>query len=278
MKTLLLTRFTLKELVRRRLMIWALALSVFALILFAAAMFAYYGTASGNVFTARELKPFSAQMEMMSLYMITFVATLLAILTSTGTIAGEVDSGTLLAVLPKPISRWEVLAGKLLAYAAVIGVYIVVMSACLMAISWFSTGIFSPLPLPGVLLMVLSVLTLLVVAILGSTISSTIAAAIVVLMLYGFGWAGGLIEMVGRVLDNATLINIGTISNLLIPGNKIWQYACYYLTPEAMSGATITLNPFFGAVQPSLWMILYALVYIGGISGLAAFVFTRKDL
>jgi Cu-processing system permease protein len=276
MKTLLLTRFTLKELIRKRLLVWATAVSALALGLFTVAMLSFY--TMGDAVYAAERAPYAAQMEMMALYMVTFVATLLAILTSTGTIAGDVDSGTLLAVLPKPISRWEVLAGKTLAYAILISVYTALMALCLMAISFVTTGIFSPVPLQGILLMILSVLTLLVIAILGSTLSSTMAAAIVVLMLYGFGWAGGLIEIVGRLLKNDTLVNVGTISNLLIPGNKIWQFACYYLQPDVMSTGGIQVNPFFGAVQPSFWMILYALAYIGGVGALAAIVFTRKDL
>lgn len=276
MKVLLLTRFTLKELGRKRLMLWAVAVSILALGLFTVAMLSFYGM--GDAAYVEERAPFAAQMEMMALYMVSFVATLLAILTSAGTIAGEVEGGTLLAVLPKPVARWEVLAGKILAYSIVIGLYIAIMAVCLMAISYATAGILSPAPVLGIPLMILSVLTLLVIAILGSTLSSTMVAAIVVLMLYGFGWAGGLVEIVGRLIKSGTLTNVGTIANLLIPGNKIWQFACYYLQPDIMSTRGIHLNPFFGAVQPVWWMLIYAVAYILAICFLSTVVFSHKDL
>ena len=61
---------------------------------------------------------------MLGLYAVHFLSSFLALFLSVGAISSEIDSGTLHAVLARPIRRADVVVGRWLAYAGLIGVYV----------------------------------------------------------------------------------------------------------------------------------------------------------
>jgi ABC-type transport system involved in multi-copper enzyme maturation permease subunit len=72
-------------------------------------------------------------------YMSTFLAGALAILSGTGSISHEVETGTILSLASKPIPRGSILAGKFLAYTLVTSLYsgLLVGTVTVLAKSYF---------------------------------------------------------------------------------------------------------------------------------------------
>lgn len=283
MKLLLISRFTLRELSRKKLLLGVLVLSLLFLILYTVGLYYLQQEIARNVNlgggTASAIV--GSTLELMAFYIVAFMGALLAVFTSIGTIATEVDSGTLQAVVPKPIRRWEILGGKWLGYAAMLTAYEVGMVSAVIAIVNLMLGFVPPSPIPGVLLMLLQALVLLSLAILGSSVMSALATGVTVFMLYGVGWVGGLVEAVGAILGSRAMQDLGILSSLLVPSDVLWKGASYYLQPKLMLLAQATAqssNPFASTTPPSVAMIVYAVVYVIAVTAGAGLIFSQKDL
>src|SRR5947209_119152 len=70
-----------------------------------------------------------ASLTLSGLYIVNLLAGFLALFLSVGAISAEVDSGTLHALLARPMRRSHFLLGRWLAYAVIISVYVVAMGS-----------------------------------------------------------------------------------------------------------------------------------------------------
>jgi ABC-type transport system involved in multi-copper enzyme maturation permease subunit len=199
-----------------------------------------------------------------------------------------VDSGTLHAVLARPLRRSEFVVGRWLGYGCMISVYILSMTGLVLLIAWLIAGYEVPNPTPALLLMLLEGMLLLTLSLFGSTIMPTLANGVVVFTLLGLAWLAGVIEFVGRLLANApdatgsnALLNIGTAVSLLLPSDALWRGASYYLESPSMLVALGTARggiPFFSAAPPPPALIWWSLGYVLVVLGGAVLAFRGRDL
>ncbi|MHB1004596.1 MAG: ABC transporter permease subunit [Chloroflexota bacterium] len=283
MTILHVARFTFQEASRKKVLFGALLLSTLFLALFAIGNhFAYAdftrSSARPSSSLSSDMRPIiGGALSIAGLYVVNFLAGLLSIFSAVGTISSEIDSGTLHAIVPKPVRRWEIVLGKWLGYAVMLVIYLVAMGVALMAIVTIVWGITPPNPAGGLALMSLSTLMLLSLTILGGTLLPTVANGIVVFMLYGVGLMGGFIEQIGSLVRNDTMVNIGIVSSLLIPSDVLWKMASYVLQPEELLARSIT-TPIFGGSVPSVTMIGYTALYVVAAIVLSMVAFSRRDL
>lgn len=216
-------------------------------------------------------------MVLLGLYTVNFLAGIMTIFAAVGAIAGEVEAGTLHAIVPKPLGRWEIVVGKFLGFAIMIALYIALMGGAVAATARWVGHYRPPNLVHGVLLIVLVALILLSLTMLGSTLLSTIANGVVIFMLYGMAATGGLVEQIGNAIGNATLTRIGVISSILIPSDSMWRRASY-LTQPKLANAIVGLNPFGTTIPPSQFAVNYAIVYCAVLLFGAVLVFRSKDL
>jgi ABC-type transport system involved in multi-copper enzyme maturation permease subunit len=278
---LLIARYTLHEAARKRLLLAVLVLTVVFLVV--------YGV--GSQFLADEIRRstgrgpglplVAALMTLMAFYIVSFLGSLLAIFVAVGTIAGEVETGTILALAARPIRRWQIVVGKWAALAFLIAGYLLVVSVGVLLLSQRSTEYVPPNPTGGIALIVLESLLLLSITVLGSTALSTLTNGAVVFMLYGVAWVGGLVESIGSIFGNAAMINAGIIASLLVPSDALWKGASFHLQPVAMilaQNASPAANPFAAATPMTLPMLIYSLAYMALCVALAMRVFSTRDL
>ncbi len=227
-----------------------------------------------------ELLPYDVQasaMVLLGLYTVNFLAGIMTIFAAVGSISGEIEAGTLQAILPKPISRWEIIAGKYLGFLAMIAVYVGLMFGGVVLISRI-VGHYTPPNLwRGLLLMILVAAILLALTMLGSAIFSTMANGIVVLMLYGMALTGGLVEQVGTALDNDTMVRIGVITSVVLPSDAMWRLASNVVQPE-MAVNMLGPTPFGTISPPSDFAVRYAVVYCAVLVVASAVAFNRRDI
>lgn len=280
MMVLPVARFTFKEAVRKKVLLGAAVLSIGFLALFAIGnqlAYADFSRSKDAGYIAVWQPVIAGGMAIAGLYVVNFLAGLLAIFTAVGTISSEIDSGTLHAIVPKPVRRWEIVLGKWLGFALMLVFYVALMAGALMLIVGAIWGILPPNPLLGIALMALCALLLLSLTILGSTLLATVANGIVVFMLYGVGLMGGFIEQLGSLVRNDTMVNIGIFTSLLIPSDVLWKMVSYTLQPPELLARSVT-TPIFGGSPPSPAMIGYAIAYAVAALALAILVFKRRDL
>src|SRR5260370_20980789 len=100
----------------------------------------------------------------------------------------------------------------------------------------FIGGYEVPDPMPALLLMLLEGILLLTMSLFGSSLMPTLANGVVVFTPLGLAWLAGIIEFVGRFLQNApnatggdAMLNIGTPVSLLFPIDARWRRASHSL-------------------------------------------------
>jgi Cu-processing system permease protein len=200
--TLVITRFTLQEAISRRLVLAGLVLSLLFLGLFAFGFSFLHERAMMPLIAA-------ALLTLMGLYVVNFLAGFLALFLSVGSVSGEIDSGTLHAVLARPIRRAEFIVGRWLAYVVLIAAYITLMASLMLLFARVIADFEVPDPLRAIGLLVLSAVALLTLSLFGSTLLSTLANGVVVFTLFGLAWLAGIIELIGSALQNQGMLNLG---------------------------------------------------------------------
>ena len=286
-----IARFTLQEAVSRRLILAGVLISLGYIGLFALGFhFAYDKSieTTTSVESRLSLGVAFATLTLFGVYVVNYLASFLALFLSVAAISGEIDSGTLHAVLARPLRRSEFVIGRWLGYAVMIAVYIVAMTGLVLLIARLIAGYEVPDPLPALLLMLLEGVLLLTLSLFGSTLMPTLANGIVVFTLLGLAWLAGIIEFVGRLLTAASnstggdaMLNIGTAVSLILPSDALWRGASYYLDSPSMLavlGAARGGIPFFSSTPPAPALVVWAVGYVVVILAGAVLAFRRRDL
>src|SRR5919198_2795870 len=222
-----IARFTLQEAVSRRLILAGVLISLGYIGLFALGFHFAYDKSLENTPSAESrlsLGVAFATLTLFGVYVVNYLASFLALFLAVAAVSGEIDSGTLHAVLARPLRRSEFIIGRWLGYAVMLAVYILAMTGLVLLIARLIAGYEVPDPVPALLLMLLEGVLLLTVSLFGSTLMPTLANGIVVFTLLGLAWLAGIIEFVGRLLASApnaasgaeAMLNIGTAVSLLL--------------------------------------------------------------
>jgi Cu-processing system permease protein len=287
-----IARFTLQEAVSRRLILAGVLISLGYIGLFAVGFHFAYDRSLETTVSAESrltLGVAFATLTLFGVYVVNYLASFLALFLSVAAISGEVDSGTLHAVLARPLRRSEFIVGRWLGYAAMIATYIVAMTGLILLIARAIAGYEVPDPVPALLLMLLEGVLLLTVSLLGSTLMPTLANGIVVFTLLGLAWLAGIIEFIGRLLANTSntagggeaMQNIGTAVSLLLPSDALWRGASYYLESPSMLAALGGARggiPFFSTDPPTTALILWSVAYVAVVLAAAVTTFRNRDL
>jgi ABC-2 type transport system permease protein len=279
--TLIVARWTLLEAVRRRLVLAAVLLSAAFVVLFAVAFSILYGRARSLEDQDGVFLVFAGTLQtVLGLYAVQFLAAFLALLLSVGAISSEVESGTLHAVLARPLRRSEYLLGRWLASAGLLAGYVTVMATSLLLVARVVADYQPVDPVRAVLLMVLEAVLLLTVGLLGSTFLPTLANGVVLFSLFGLAWMGGIVEFVGDTVGNQTMVDLTVAVSLLFPSDAIWRAASYYLQPPTFLGVAVSRGgiPFASLTPPTAALLAWALAYPAAALLGALRTFARRDL
>lgn len=274
-----LARLTFREAWRRRIALAALVLGAAFLLIYSV----------GFYFIRREALSSGASLEtaaartainflfMAGLYAVNFLTLAMGTLLAADTLAGEINSGAIQALVTKPIRRAEVVVGKWLGFAAMLGVYLLVMAGGVI-LSVRAIADYTAPNLPRALgLIYLTALLIMTVTLACSSRLSALATGGTVFGLYGLAFIGGWVEQIGAALRNETAVNIGILSSLIIPSEALWKRAAHEMSSPLMR-LTGGVNPFTAISPPSDLMIAYAAGYLLLMLGLAMFWFSRRDL
>lgn len=280
MKMLLMAKFTIREALHKRVVHGVVALSAAFVVVFSLGVWLAFnevarGQTSGQGASIGRM--LALQLTMLGMNAVSGIGALLAIFLSVGTISGEVEAGTLHSIVPKPVTRTDILMGKWLGYAFTLAVYVLVLA---MIISG-AVGVFGR-QWPGMQLLLatlplmLQALLLLSLSILGTTFLPTVANGVVVFGLYSVALMSGFMEQLGSLIRNEAMINTGIAVSLLIPSDSMSKLSASIL----QQGASFVerMGPFVVNSEPSGWMVIYTLGYMAVVLSIARAVFIRRDL
>ncbi|MCP4167755.1 MAG: ABC transporter permease subunit [Chloroflexi bacterium] len=210
------------------------------------------------------------------LYAANFLGVILAVVISADTISGDIETGAIYTILTKPLRRWEVVLGKWLGLAILLGLIVIAVAGGMILVSWLISGYAPPNFGRGVGLMVLSALVLLSVSILGGTRLTTLVNGVFVLMLYGLAFIASWIEQIGSCMQSEAAVDVGILISFLMPSEAMWTRASYLMQPAFLR--ELGFSPFAIATAPSVAMVIYSLVYVAAIPLAAIYLFKSRDM
>ncbi len=285
--TLILARMTFREAIRRRIVLTGLLLGICFLIIYSIGfhfIIQQVPTVASNVQTdrSREAVQRVAEIEgantlvLAGLYAVTFLSIAMAALLAADTLAGEISSGTIQTIITKPIRRSEVVFGKWLGFAFLLGIYILLMAGGTVLSVLVQAG-YAPNHLAaGLGLIYMEALLVMTISMACSSALSALATGGIVFGLYGLAFIGGWIEQFGAILQNPTAVKVGIIASLLIPSESLWRRAAFEMqTP--LAGA-LGVSPFGAFSVPSPLMIGYTAVYLLVVLYIGMRIFQKRDI
>jgi len=220
----------------------------------------------------------------LGLYFASMLLALLSLMASVGSVASEIESGLLHAIVSKPIKRSDIVLGKYFGYGLMLSSYALVLFSGVMAINYlYNANVLSlltgPLLVYGALLFALQPLILLGVAMVFSTLTRTLTAGIISFTLYGLGMVGGFFEQIGGMISKSSLVNIGIFTSLVIPSDALFRKVVSIINGNQDNPfSALTAGPFGSTVPPSNAMLVYTGIYILGCILLSIYNFKKRDL
>jgi ABC-type transport system involved in multi-copper enzyme maturation permease subunit len=286
-----IARFTLQEAISRRLVLAGVVISLGFIGLFTLGFHFAYDKSLENVSSPEarlSLGVAFATLTLFGVYVVNYLASFLALFLSVGAVSSEIDTGTLHAVLARPLRRSEFIVGRWLGYSVMLSVYIAAMTGLILLVARVIAGYEVPDPVHALLLMLLEGVLLLTLSLFGSTLMPTLANGVIVFTLLGLSWLAGIIEFVGRLLQSApdttasdAMVNIGIGVSLLLPSDALWRGASYYLESPSMLaviGAARGGIPFFSSTPAAAALVVWSLAYVGIMLSGAVLAFKARDL
>lgn len=269
---------TLKETLRKRIVLVGVLLSLVFLALFGAGVHYGYQDAMrhANLNMLKMVLPL--QFLSLGLYFASFTVSVISIMAAVGAVSGEIESGTIYALVPRPLRRREIVLGKFLGYGLMLGLFSLLFYLAVLVIVQRITGFGALLGAGTVGLMILQPLVLLAVTMCGTTVLSTLANGIAVFMLYAAGMVGGMMEQFGYLFNSAVLVKVGVVSSLIMPADAVYRKIVYDLVSVTGFSLSSILGPFGSGAAPSAWMLAYTGLYVLGFLALAIRIFTQRDI
>ncbi|MEI7026031.1 ABC transporter permease subunit [Paenibacillus sp. y28] len=286
---------TWKELIRKRVMLLTLMMTVIFL-----AAFWFVAQAIGNrnsgAWTDTGSMEFILNQVMLGSMILTlgfffgsFVIAFLSIFSSVAVVAGEAEQGVLQALLSRPLPRWKWFLGRWIGYVSMGVLYAGLLFACILGVAEYHAAVPGDAVtiMKGFALFALTVPLLVSLSMLGSCYFSAMGNGIVMTMLYSGGLLGGMIEKVVsmNMFRETNVKPLETVSGLLaiaMPADGLQRrmLAELFSLDDVNSFIDLqsTLSLFGGAALPSNSFLIYTVGYALMALLLGTWAFHRKDL
>lgn len=283
-------KITYREMISKRIFTITILMSLAFLLLFGVAtwyaareMNESWGGRASDMLLQKNF--FSTQLLGMGLYFGSFITALLAILSSVGSIAHEVESHQIDTWLARALPRHRYVLGKFGGLTSMLVLYALLMFLGILGINqWVGGGMLAvdvSAQQIGTSLgyFILMPVILVCVSLLLSSITTTVTGGIILIILYGISFIGGFVEQIGSILGENALINIGIISSLLFPTDSLFRQSTVALFEAAEDPISFASQGIFGTTSPpSQLMFFYTLFYGAATLALAVRLFGKRDM
>lgn len=267
---------TLKEMLRRRALF--LTVLIAALLIIPA-----FIPISGRL---KLLPPAEAGNIVASLYtflsidVVKFFVSTLAIALSAGAISAELERGVLSAILPKPLSRFSVYAGKWLGLFGFCVFNLLLWLAVIYSVAVFRSpdtshvNIFRALPYllfyPAVFVSV---------GLTYSTFAGFGLAAGLTILTAGIGWSEGVFYLFHERLQIALLGKLSTVAGYIFPLGRMSRWVSRGLGPlPTLGGARLGDRSPFNDLEAVPADLLYLVLFVALVFALGALILGRRDV
>lgn len=288
MRIFSIARLTLLEVVRRRL---AATVAILTLLVIVLTSWGFYKLATitgpnGHHLSRLELFGACSFFVIFIAYGFSVILAVGASLLAAPSIAGDVESGIALAMLPRPLRRSELLLGKWLGMAVLITGFSAIVGTLEFALIAWITGYAPPHPAAAIVFLAAEAIVMLSLTTMCSTRFSAITAGAIALVLFGLAWISGFVGMIGSQFHNRSILNVTTAISLVLPTDGMWRSAVYNLEPAVVIAAAHSnalnsvqnVGPFTEADPPPPAYLVWTACWTVAVLAIAVASFNRRDL
>jgi ABC-type transport system involved in multi-copper enzyme maturation permease subunit len=282
---IVIARLTVHELVRRRI-VWVLAaLAIISVALVGWGLERLVTLARADGADELQVRIGVSQVLILVAFMFSFVLAMTAAFVGAPAIGGDLETGVALAILARPLRRTDVLLGRWLGCACVVIAYTVLSGLLAIAVAVAVSGFGPPEPLLAIGFLAGQALVLLTLTLALGSVLPSIAAGAIAVVGFGLGWMAGVMAGVAAAFDVELLGQVAVVSRWILPSDGLWRGVVYGLEPPLVvllaAGEAPRLaeaNPFYASAPPPLPFVIWSVVWIALVLGLASWRFERRDL
>ncbi|HTA39598.1 MAG TPA: ABC transporter permease subunit [Candidatus Acidoferrales bacterium] len=275
---------TVVEVARRRFALLA-AIGVFALAAMTGwglhAMRAGIG-AHPHAMGESEARQMAAFMLPFISFLFSFVLAFAAAMSAATMLSAEVESGVLLPVLARPISRSAVVGGKALGLALVVAAFAALYGLVEYSVVFAMTGFVPPHPISAIGALAGAGIAVMLLTLALASRLQAIASGLVAILGFGFAWFAGIAGSLAAVYKNETLVHAATVAQLILPTDALWRVSAFALEPAIfvaqLQQRGAWAGPFFVTTPPPPAMMAWAVVWAILVLAIAARSFSTRDV
>lgn len=229
----------------------------------------------------------SSLISILGFYLSSMLLAFLTVMLSVGVISSEVEDGTVLTLLTKPIPRRDYVLGKFVGVTLMIVLYALILFVMLNIFAIVGQQNFFQVfgtvaMLKGFLLFTLQPLCIAALAVFGSSIFKTVNNGIFVISLYMLGIIGGIMEQIGSLANLPDLTTYGILVSLISPFEVIYRKMISIIFAD-LGGFTAMLGMGGSGMgststEPSNMMLIYVLIYMSAMLFMAVKRMNKRDL
>lgn len=277
-----MTRLTVRETARRRILwvLFGIAIGSVVLVAWGVDQLVSLSREAGT--DELEIEIGVSQVLILIAFLFSFVVATSAAFLAAPAIGGDVESGTLLAILARPTSRADVYLGRWLGLALIVTVYLVASSLMALAVVAFVSGYVPPSPALAIGFLLAEALAVMTLALALGTRLPSIGAGAIALGLFGFSWFAGVLGAVAVIFEADSLLPATDLLRTLVPTDLMWRGVIFALEPEIVIAGVRALggeaNPFFAAAPPADAQVAWSLVWIVLVGSAGIVLFDRREL
>lgn len=281
---LVVAQLTLREVARRKVL-WVLGLlSVSSVALVGWGVDRMVAEARRAEVNAYQLEVAVSQVLILIAFMFSFVLAMSAAFLAAPAIASDVETGTVLALLARPVSRADLVVGRWLGLAVVVAGYAVLSGLLAVGVVRLVSGYAPPATAVALAFLALQAITPMTAALALGTRLPGIAAGAVTVVLFGLAWFMGVLAALSGALGIDALAGAGEAMRLAFPTDGLWRGVVYGLEPPQvvslmqMAGMADAPNPFFADQPPPAPYVAWCVAWIALALGAGAWLFGRREL
>ena len=278
-----IARLTVLEMLRRRLFLVLLGLTLLV-VAFTSWGFSQITTNADPPMTRVQQVAVVSQLLILVGFMFSFTLAFSAVFAGAPSLSGDVESGTALAILARPISRAEYVIGKWVGVVITILIYALPTTALQLFMVDRVVQYVPPHPIEFVAFLSLEAVVILTLALALSTRFAGMVGGVVALIFWGLGWIGGIVGGIGLVINNETAKHVGTATKLILPTDGMWRGGVWALEPASIiaaaraAGPAAAANPFFATDPPEPLYLAWTIGWIVLVLGIAIWLFDRREV
>ena len=282
---IVIARLTVRELVRRRIVLLLAVLTIVSVALVAFGVERLVTLAREEGLPELEIRIGVSQIMILIAFMFSFVLAMTAAFLGAPAIGGDIESGVALALLAHPLGRIDLLLGRWLGLALVVVGYTVTSGALAIGVVAGISGFGPPHPVLALAFLSAQAVVLMTLTLALGTVMPAIGAGAVAVVAFGVGWMAGVLAAVAAAFGLESLAGAAEASRWLFPSDGLWRGVVYGLEPplaamiaNGASPSGVEANPFFALEPPSVAFDIWSIVWVVIVLGLAGWRLSRRDL